>query len=53
MIIDRRTMMSGAVTAFAAAPAFAQRRAAAPGWFDRSVIIDALGGVGDPYAPPD
>ena len=24
-----------------------------PGWYDRAIIIDALGGTGDPYAPND
>ena len=36
-----------------AAPALAQRRAAGPGWYDRAIIIDGLGGLGDPYAPQE
>jgi membrane dipeptidase len=51
MRIDRRTLLvSGA--ALVAAPAFAQSKAKSD-WYDRAIIIDALGGVGDPYAPED
>jgi membrane dipeptidase len=51
MQIDRRTMMAGAAAAFAAAPAMARARAAAGGgWYDRAIVIDALGGFGDPDA---
>ncbi|HEX6218241.1 MAG TPA: membrane dipeptidase [Sphingomicrobium sp.] len=49
MQIDRRTMLAGSAATFAAAPALAQRRAAMD-WYDRAIIIDALGGTGDPYA---
>ena len=50
MRIDRRTMMATGVAAIAAAPVMAQRRATAgPGWYDKAIIIDALGGTGDPY----
>ena len=49
MHIDRRTMLAGTAAALAAAPALAQRRATAPAWYDRAIIIDALGGTGDPY----
>ncbi|HET7708980.1 MAG TPA: membrane dipeptidase [Sphingomicrobium sp.] len=49
MQIDRRTMLAGAAAAFAVAPAFGQRRAAASGWYEHAIIIDALGGTGDPY----
>jgi membrane dipeptidase len=52
MIIDRRTMMTGAAAALATAPAMA-RNAARPSWYDRAVVIDALGGLADPYAPED
>jgi membrane dipeptidase len=54
MNIDRRTMMGGAAAAFAAAPAIARMRAAAgPGWYDGAIVIDALGGLSDPYAQND
>ena len=48
MQIDRRSLLAGAAAALVAAPAFAQRTRAG-GWFDRAIIIDALGGLGDPY----
>jgi membrane dipeptidase len=48
MYIDRRTMLAGTAAAFAAAPALAQKAPAAS-WFDRAIVIDALGGMGDPY----
>ena len=53
MQIDRRTLIAGGMAALAAGPALAQRRLAGPGWFDRAIIIDALGGVSDPYSPDD
>ena len=53
MLVDRRTLMLGGA-AMLAAPAMAQRkRAAATGWYDRAIVIDALGGVGDPYGDND
>ena len=48
MLIDRRTMLAGSAAAFAAAPALAQKAPAAS-WYDRAIVIDALGGMGDPY----
>src|ERR1043165_7937664 len=52
MNVDRRTMMAGTAAAFAAGPALA--KAPAPrSWYDKAIIIDALGGVGDPYGPDD
>jgi membrane dipeptidase len=50
MQIDRRTFVAGGMATLAAGPALAQRRPAGPSWFDRAIIIDALGGTGDPYA---
>jgi membrane dipeptidase len=52
MQIDRRTMMSGTMAALAAAPALG-RNAPSPTWYDRAIVIDALGGTGDPYSPDD
>ena len=52
MRIDRRTMMAGGV-ALAAAPALAKAKAAKADWYDQAIVIDALGGVGDPYAPKE
>ena len=51
MRVDRRTVIAGGAAALAAGPALAQRAPAAGGWYDRAIIIDALGGTGDPYAP--
>jgi membrane dipeptidase len=48
MNIDRRTMLAGTAAAFAAAPALAQKGSAGS-WYDRAIVIDALGGMGDPY----
>ena len=53
MQIDRRTLLAGGMASLVAAPALAQKRAAAGGWYDRAIIIDALGGLGDPYGPED
>jgi membrane dipeptidase len=52
MLVDRRTMMAGATAFAAAAPALARKPIAA-GWYDRAIVIDALGGIGDPYSPDD
>ncbi len=48
MRVSRRTMVLGAAAAAAPFPAFAQR--VGGGWYDRAIVIDALGGIGDPYA---
>ena len=48
MNVDRRTLLVGGVAALAAAPALA-RNSVGPGWYDRAIIIDALGGLDDPY----
>jgi membrane dipeptidase len=53
MKFDRRTMIAGGLATLAGAPGLAQRRPAPLSWFDRAIIIDALGGTGDPYAPND
>ena len=52
MLFDRRTMMTGTAAALAAGPALARRPAAAS-WYDRATVIDALGGISDPYSPDD
>ena len=53
MHFDRRTMLVGTAAALAAGPALAQRGVTGPGWYDRAIVIDALGGVGDPYGPEE
>ena len=51
MLMDRRTLLASGMAAIAA-PALAKTR---PGdsadWYDRAIVIDALGGFGDPDAP--
>ena len=50
MDFDRRTMLAGAAAAVIAAPAVVRAKAASgPGWYDKAIVIDALGGSGDPY----
>ena len=54
MEISRRTMIAGAAASIVAAPAIAKVKAATGGsWYDRSIIIDGLGGMSDPYGPDD
>ena len=48
MQIDRRSFVAGIASAAVAGPAIA-RRAAVPSWYFRSVVIDGLGGISDPY----
>jgi membrane dipeptidase len=47
MRINRRSMILGAAAAAVARPAAAQR--GGRGWYGRAVVIDALGGLRDPY----
>jgi membrane dipeptidase len=49
MHVDRRTMMAGTAALLAAAPGLGKARPAASGWYDRAIVIDGLGGSGDPY----
>lgn len=44
--------MTGTAAALMAAPA-AARKGLAASWFDRAIVIDALGGTGDPYSPDE
>ena len=53
MKVDRRTVLAATAGAMIAGPGLAQGRRAAPSWFDQAIIIDALGGIGDPYAPEE
>jgi membrane dipeptidase len=54
MDVDRRTMIAGTAAALVAAPALGRSRpASGPGWYDQAIVIDALGGVSDPYGPDD
>jgi len=51
MHIDRRTLLAGGLATLVAGPSLAQRKSAGGSWYDRAIIIDALGGTGDPSAP--
>ena len=48
MFIDRRTMLTGGAALALSGPALAQKRPRA-NWFNQAIIIDALGGMRDPY----
>jgi membrane dipeptidase len=52
MTIDRRTLLcgAGAAVALATVPLAAAQRPGPPAWYRRAIIIDALGGFGDPEA---
>lgn len=50
MHIDRRTLMLGAGALAAMPRAAIARRAATNDWFARAIVIDGLGGFGDPAA---
>ena len=52
MEVDRRTVLAGGAALLATAPTLVRAKpAAGPGWYDRAIIIDALGGTSDPMAP--
>ena len=53
MNVDRRTMMVGAAASLAAAPALARTAGTGPSWYRQAIVIDALGGMGDPYSPEE
>ena len=45
-------MMAGAAAVLTSGPAVA-RQPGRGGWYDRAIVIDALGGLSDPYSPDD
>ena len=53
MQTDRRTMMAVTAAALAAGPALARKAAVGPSWYERMIVINGLGGIGDPYAPDE
>lgn len=53
MELDRRTMMAGAAVAALATSAIGRAAPRSPGWYRQAIVIDALGGVGDPYSPDE
>ena len=50
MKLTRRAMMGSGAALFAAPLLGRTPPAPAAGWYDRAIVIDALGGTGDPYA---
>jgi len=46
-------MLAATASAVLAGPAIAKSAARNPGWYDKAIIIDALGGVSDPYGPEE
>ena len=54
MFLDRRSVVAGLGSLAFAGPALAKRTGGtAPAWYRNAIIIDALGGVGDPYSPEE
>ena len=53
MDLDRRTMVTALGSAIVAAPHVALAKRAPMNWYRNAIIIDALGGVGDPYSPEE
>jgi len=57
MDISRRNLLAGAGATMAAAMASAggarTARNRTPDWYRGAIVIDGLGGIGDPYAPED
>jgi membrane dipeptidase len=53
MLLDRRTLLAGSLATLAAPPAFAKARSPSGSWYDQAIIIDALGGIADPYSPEE
>ena len=52
MILSRRSMLAGSAALFVAAQGSAKRTAGG-GWYDKAIIIDGVGGFGDPYGADD
>ncbi|MES2055985.1 MAG: membrane dipeptidase [Pseudomonadota bacterium] len=50
MIFNRRQMLAGAGAAAFTGPGIAKSQMGAATWYDRAIVIDALGGLNDPYA---
>jgi membrane dipeptidase len=53
MELDRRTMMAGAAAAALATSVAGRAAPRTKDWYRNAIIIDALGGVGDPYSPEE
>lgn len=52
-MMDRRSMIVGAAAGVLAMPTAARSWVSAGDWYERSVIVDGLGGIGDPYSPDE
>jgi membrane dipeptidase len=46
-------MIAGSAAAIVAAPALGRTAPKLAGWYRNAILIDGLGGIGDPYAPND
>jgi membrane dipeptidase len=53
MEVDRRTMMAGAGAVALTASAIGRAATKTPNWYRQAIVIDALGGIGDPYSPDE
>jgi membrane dipeptidase len=53
MLIDRRSILAGGAALVAAVPGWTKTQPIRRSWYDQAIIIDALGGVGDPYGPEE
>lgn len=53
MEVDRRTMMAGAAATALVTSAVGRAAPKTPNWYRNAIIIDALGGMGDPYSPEE
>jgi membrane dipeptidase len=53
MELDRRTLLAGGTAVLTVGPALARPRSAGGSWYDRAIVIDALGSAGDPYTADD
>jgi len=53
MELDRRAMMMATAAAMVAGSGAARAKARSLDWYDKAILIDALGGAGDPYGPDD
>jgi membrane dipeptidase len=49
MNLDRRTLLAGTAATLAASSALAAKPARYPAWYSNAIVIDGLGGIGDPY----
>jgi membrane dipeptidase len=53
MEVDRRTMIAGAGALALTASAIGRAAPKTPNWYRQAIVVDALGGIGDPYSPDE